>query len=409
VLLFIALANVSIYVYGRTLEPGHRPVGGTSLDNALDVLVSTVVDRRSYPMFALLFGYGMVQLIRRQAASGAPWPDARRVLVRRNLFLILFGAVHAVLLFEGDILGPYGGIGLIVTLLFLRRSTRVLAVWVGVTVLVLGLVLGSGDAFTAGLTPEGESDYLASVAERLLIWSSTTVIVTLVLGLLAPTLIGVLMARAELLDRPWDHLTTLRRMAGIGIPVGLLGGLPFALTVGGYWNPGGLVNGLLGMLHSITGVAAGAGYVALFGLWAAGRRDLGRTGAVAALAATGERSLTCYLWQSLLLAPVLSAWGLGLGDEIGQRCRLRVGAQRLGVERPGGGRSGPGRPPRPRRDAAATAHLRAALSCAGPTAAGRSAPGVVRRGPASTPEEAAPAAVRRRAATAERPWSHPST
>jgi hypothetical protein len=77
VLLFIALANVSTYLYGRTLEPGSRPVGGTALDNALDVLVNTVVDRRSYPMFALLFGYGMVQLLRRQAASGAPWPEAR--------------------------------------------------------------------------------------------------------------------------------------------------------------------------------------------------------------------------------------------------------------------------------------------------------------------------------------------
>jgi uncharacterized membrane protein YeiB len=125
------------------------------------------------------------------------------------------------------------------------------------------------------------------------------------------------MARAELLDRPWEHRAALRRIAGIGIPVGLLGGLPFALTVGGFWNPSGLANFLLGMLHSITGVAAGAGYVALFGLWAAARRDVGRSGAVSALAATGERSLTCYLWQSLILAPVLSAWGLGLGDDIG--------------------------------------------------------------------------------------------
>jgi uncharacterized membrane protein YeiB len=120
-----------------------------------------------------------------------------------------------------------------------------------------------------------------------------------------------------MLDRPWEHRAALRRIAGIGIPVGLLGGLPFALTVGGYWNPSTGVNFLLGLLHASSGVAAGAGYVALFGLWAVARRNLGRTGAVAALAATGERSLTCYLWQSLVLAPVLSAWGLGLGDDIG--------------------------------------------------------------------------------------------
>jgi uncharacterized membrane protein YeiB len=50
-------------------------VGGSWLDNALDVLVATVVDGRSYPLFAMLFGYGMVQLFRRQSRSEAPWPQ----------------------------------------------------------------------------------------------------------------------------------------------------------------------------------------------------------------------------------------------------------------------------------------------------------------------------------------------
>lgn len=66
VLLFIALANVAAYVHNRSLGPGRRPVDGSWLDNVLDVLVTPAVDGRSYyPLFALLFGYGMVQMSRR--------------------------------------------------------------------------------------------------------------------------------------------------------------------------------------------------------------------------------------------------------------------------------------------------------------------------------------------------------
>lgn len=32
-----------------------------------------------------------------------------------------------------------------------------------------------------------------------------------------------------------------------------------------------------------------------------------------ALSAVGQRSLTFYLFQSLLLAPIMAGWGLGLG------------------------------------------------------------------------------------------------
>ena len=316
VLLFIALANVAGYYYGRPLEPGLRPVGGSWLDDALDVLVTAAVDRRSYPMFALLFGYGMVQLSRRQATSGASWPAVRRVLLRRNGLLVLLGAVHAALLFDGDVLGVYGGTGLVIALLLLRRSRAALVAWTAGTLVVLALVTGLSEAVAPAVT-EGQPDYLLSVGERIVSWTLSVVLLTVLLALLGPMLIGVLMARAELLDRPWEHLTALRRTAAVGVPVGLLGGLPFALTVGGYWDPGTPVTSAVSVLHTATGVAAGVGYVALFGLWAARLRQQPRTRAVAALAATGERSLTCYLWQSLLLAPLLSAWGLGLGDDLG--------------------------------------------------------------------------------------------
>ncbi len=63
----------------------------------------------------------------------------------------------------------------------------------------------------------------------------------------------------------------------------------------------------------------GVAYVCLFALWAARLHETSaaRRGAPAVLAAVGERSLTCYLLQSVMLAPLLAPWGLGLGEGMG--------------------------------------------------------------------------------------------
>ena len=145
---------------------------------------------------------------------------------------------------------------------------------------------------------------------------------------LAPMLVGVAMARAGLLDRPWEHRPLLRRLAVTGVLVGVVGSLPYALVVAGLWAPSDLVTGVLAAVHAVTGTAMGVAWVSLFGLWAARLHDTGapRRGAPAVLAAVGERSLTCYLLQSVLLAPLLSPWGLGLGEGLGTAAAYGIAA-----------------------------------------------------------------------------------
>ncbi|MCQ6405544.1 hypothetical protein NPM08_33530, partial [Bacillus cereus] len=77
---------------------------------------------RIYPMFAFLFGYGMVQFSRSRIARGIPEQVVDRMLRRRHAWLIVFGGIHAALLFAGDILGAYGLAGLILAAIFFRRS-----------------------------------------------------------------------------------------------------------------------------------------------------------------------------------------------------------------------------------------------------------------------------------------------
>lgn len=344
-LLFIAIANVSWFLYGGDDHPAVvHPSDGTVLDRALSTLAILFVDARVYPMFAFLFGYGMVQFASSRAQRGIPEQVVRRMLARRHWWMIAFGFVHAALLFAGDILGAYGLAGLILAALFFSRTDRTLkiVVWVLVAMLtvsalfsVFGAVMVSwvlpqatgmsaeelaGDAgFTVGAQRgmlSGDANYLASMGARVLFFALG--LFGQLLGLVVPAciLLGWLAARHRFLEDPERHRRLLGRTAVWGILLGVLGAVPQALSYLGllplvdaaWWGTMGLV--------TLTGMAGGIGYAALFGLLALRLRD--RVGALLrAVAAIGKRSLSSYLLQSLIFAPLLAAWGFGMGEWLG--------------------------------------------------------------------------------------------
>ncbi|MEU3020810.1 DUF418 domain-containing protein [Nocardiopsis sp. NPDC007018] len=332
-LLFIALANSVWYLWAATPSdgPAMHPVPEGSLDSAAQFFTIVAVDMRSYPMFAFLFGYGMTQLARRQEAAGADVRGVNALLRRRNLWLVVFGFVHALLLWMGDILGAYGVAGLVLGWLFFRRRDVTLVVWGAVltglmalgsalSLLALPFVSGSENA-SGGLDMSemagniGDPSVLSAAADRVLNWPLVSVGQGL-LGLVVPTaiLLGFWAARRGFLEEPGRHLTALRWVAGLGITVGWLGGLPEALNQVGLWDLDPDQSLMLTFPHMFTGLFGGLGYVALIALVAHRLQERGRTGGVvvSALTATGKRSLSAYLAQSVLCAPVLAAWGLGL-------------------------------------------------------------------------------------------------
>lgn len=100
-LLFIALANSHYFIDSPEVRGGY-PQDGSSLDRVVIWLLATFVDGRAFPMFGLLFGYGVAQIVRRHEDLGHR--AVRRMLWRRALVLIAVGFVHAMLLYIGDIL-----------------------------------------------------------------------------------------------------------------------------------------------------------------------------------------------------------------------------------------------------------------------------------------------------------------
>jgi uncharacterized protein len=320
-LLLIALANSHIYLHGHEIGVRAYPVPETAADRVVILLQMTLVDGRAFPMFAALFGYGIVQLMRRQAAGGVDAVGARRLVRRRGWWMILIGFLHASLLFSGDIVGAYGLLAVVLAGLLVRAGDRKLlvlaAVWT-VPLLAFGALQGLPvpDGTTSLLPSMATSAPLVAAGFRLAEWVFLTLLLAL-FTLIPALLLGVWAARRRLLDDPGRHRSFLVRTAVGGLALAVAGGLPMALQAAGFAPAPTLVTGMVtGALHAVTGFAGGVGYAAVAGLIAIGVRD--RPGAVVtALAACGQRSLTCYLLQSVVFVAVLAAYGGGLGDRLG--------------------------------------------------------------------------------------------
>lgn len=412
-LALIAIANVSWMLWGHEGAVGmtpHVPALGPA-DTAVQFVMTVAVDHRAMPLFAFLFGYGMVQFYRSRVDRGMEPRIVRLMMRRRHWAMLLLGFLHAALLFYGDILGAYAIAALLLVWIFFGRRTRTLIIWasvIGGLLLLYGLfsvvsalaliffappeVIAEMGAAATPFTNDWVRDmayaqpYLITVLTRSGMWAVTVLGAALMASPL-PILLGWIAARHRLLDEPWRHTRTLRRIAVLGISLGWLSGLPDALVlVGVIPLPDAVSWGFYGV-NVLGGMLCGVGYAAAFGLLAVHlekRRVVGRDrvaeshshatapsasassssssspsqeerkaaraeraaadkalspaersygvaavtaaavppaasvprGIVRALAAVGQRSLTFYLFQSLLLVPLMASWGLGLAPHL---------------------------------------------------------------------------------------------
>lgn len=320
-LLLIALANSHIYLYGHEIGVRGYPADGSATDRAVTLVQMTLVDGRAYPMFAALFGYGIVQILRRQAAAGRDAVAARKLIRRRGWWMVLFGFGHALLLFSGDIIGAYGLLAVVLAGVIIRAGDRKLlvlaALWSAPTVL-FGLLQGlplPEDA-TMFLPSMTTTDPLPAAAFRVGEWLVIGISQAF-LALIPPLLIGAWAARRRLLDDPERHRRFLVHVAVLGLTLAALGGLPMALQAAQLWQDYSILTGMVaGGLHAIAGYAGGVGFAALAGVIVIRLRDR-RGPVVTVLAACGQRSMTCYLAQSVVFVAVLATYGGGLGDRFG--------------------------------------------------------------------------------------------
>jgi uncharacterized protein len=321
-LLFIALANVPIHLWGMGLDRYGHNTGQSAADHVALFIEQLLIADRSRPMFAILYGFGIAVMASRMFARGMEPKAVRKVLRRRSWWLLAFGFLHAVLLFFGDILAPYGAMGLI-ALFFVHLSDKSLKKWLWGSVAYVVVVGNTLLAFlyTGGSGAPPGDDTLPPYLEQMIsgaVASPVAVLALVLTGVFFPLIIaGMMLQRAGWLNHPEDHLPQLKKVFVSGMAVNVLSSLPVALIAVGAWEPDQFMWSSAVYLTLLGGMYAGLGYICGFALLAHKLRGYGRRGIPGALAAVGERSLTSYLLQSLIMAPLLTAWGIGLGEDLG--------------------------------------------------------------------------------------------
>ena len=239
----------------------------------------------------------------------------RLLLWRRSLVLVVVGFLHCVLLYAGDILAAYG-----VLLFFGAWAVRWKDRWlliVAAFFFLLGSLPGGGSSTISTDPPDISMlppDLLTQLGERALV--SPFIAVVGPIGFACAFLVGLWGGRRRVLEEPEPaspavagHGHRRDRCGGAGCPAG------GADAVGGLVMPGEDTLQLIGPLHDSTGVLGGFGYAALIALIAQ-RIGSQRGRAATAISAVGQRSMTCYLAQSVVWAVVFTPWLLDLSDEL---------------------------------------------------------------------------------------------
>ena len=344
-LLLIALANAPFWM---VLLRTRAEVTGA--DAVWMGLRAALVDHRSYPLFAMLFGFGLATMARRRieasprstaavaadadpavahasaatditdtaTAHRAATADARRLIRRRGLWMLVFAAVHGAL-FMGDIIGAYALIAIVLAGPIARRGRRTQAVIGGLSAAVcLGYMLyigwflsvGGVTVSTAGAAGGGVVGGIAEMlrgplypAVSLVLWAGGTMVTILTSPTLPAALLGVRLADTDLLTRPDRHRRALLVGGAAALAVGAVGALPRILPSLGIGVPA-RVTVVASALDVATGMVGACGWLALLAAWAGPGAGAPLRGARRLLSAVGRRSMTVYVGQSLLFALV---------------------------------------------------------------------------------------------------------
>jgi uncharacterized protein len=297
---------------------------GTWLDRTLYWILMAGVDLKAFALFSLLFGVGLAIQFDHLSA------DSRRtaLLVRRLAFLLLIGAAHLILIWNGDILFEYAIAGFVV-LPFLFCRLRTLTI-VGTGLLAVFLV----SSFLPPIAPMPSRDWMIqNVAEATRIYGSGGFAEVLAFRVhelpgflplhlfmfprtVALMLIGAAAWRAGLFRVGSRASRCLPLVAAIGL---VAGGILAVSHVNGWLRLGWRAELSLERLGTVL-LACGYGATIVWATNRPGARQL-----LAWAAPIGRMAFTNYLMQSVIFGWLFYGYGLGLFGKLEVAAALAIG------------------------------------------------------------------------------------
>lgn len=320
-----------------------------SLDRAVVWIVRFVAQAKFYTLFSFLFGWGMAIQMERAQQKNVPFVPH---YIRRMLSLLIIGLVHALLIWDGDILVTYALLGLLL-LCFHKASNRVLLVAGGVCILIPVLLSLPGpmaafrewyaalqaplrSAMAIGYRNDilVQGSYLQAVAHRWhkLLYSYTNSIYwgPHVFGMF---LWGLYAGRRHIFRHLSAHTGLLRRVLWGGLLMGLPLNLLFIVVTDAPQRVPAIWYDLATRgARTLAGSALSLAYAVIIVRLAHRPRWHAR---LAPLASVGRMGLSNYLTQSVLCTLIFYGYGLGLYGRVGATAafllmlviyRLQIGA-----------------------------------------------------------------------------------
>jgi len=339
----ILFANVLVF-FGLFAMPPDRSAAlpSASRDAVVLFIEKVLVDGKFYSVFSLLFGIGFGLQLARGGEAALPR------FKRRLRILLAIGAIHAFLIWGGDILMLYALLGFMLPW-FARKSDRELLRWtvillavptaLYVVVLAAWTLVGGGsgapppsqadagvpafiltffEAMGRGGVKDAFTGNLVFVAIR---WADlfATVRFPKVLGMFV---LGLWIVRTGLAQAPSNHRAALVRWSllgwGVGLPMNVIAVLAFHRWP--YLPPS--LGSFLGVAMQAIGVPMLAlGYAATVAWLVVDGRRL-----VNVFAPVGRMALTNYLMHSIICVVLSYGFGLGLWWRIGASTAMAIAA-----------------------------------------------------------------------------------
>lgn len=305
----IVVVNVQFIAF-----PIEEGFAGASTQTVLDAVTAWLVHGlaylKTYGLFSFMFGVGLAFQIRSAERRGLPFGKLYR---NRMIGLALFGVVHGILFFPGDILVIYAVTG---TILYFWRDWAVSRLVRFATVLMLAQILVA--VGLTALTPAADPQ-LSEIERSIMtegsifnVWGFRGIgfMIVFAVGLffqgisaLAWFCLGLAAVKSGLIDQP-EHPVWQKARRYCLVP-----GVALSLLAAAYWQWG---NDVIGeMLVVAVAPLATLGYL---GLIAALARPAGSM--MQRVLKAGGSSLSIYLGQSIILSTIFAPYGLGLWDQV---------------------------------------------------------------------------------------------
>lgn len=288
-------------------------------DTEMFTFLDIFVQASFYPLFSMLFGYGLAMQFMKAQAKRQPFLP---LAVKRLFFLLLLGMVHAFLIWYGDILITYAITGII-----LIGMLRLPPAWLlgfaallygipQVFLLVLMFIAVSIDPhFYTGMQEVQNSlaayptgSYAEVFRQRLDDWlhsNNPSNYFLLIIRILPHMMIGAAAAKWRLVERAKELKGAWVAIAVFALAIGLfLKATPFIFEKN---------YAFMRLQDVFGGPLVAIGYAAIFVLLsqsAAIRKGLNP------LAKVGRMSLTVYISQSIIATLIFYSYGFGLYGQV---------------------------------------------------------------------------------------------